>query len=140
MISLSRAIQPLNIGASSSDKLVAAERLTSQAKSLKNCGEIEALNKDLGSKLPSSLGRLQLGTLSPKLQQEIKGLNTGDISRALPFTEGMVVFMVCKRINPNASIPTIKQIKAKQADKLLSILSGRYLLRLQRNAIIEYRD
>lgn len=140
MISLSRAIQPLNIGASSSDKLAAAERLTSQAKSLKNCGEIEALNKDLGSKLPSSLGRLQLGTLSPKLQQEIKGLNTGDISRALPFTEGMVVFMVCERINPNASIPTIKQIKAKQADKLLSILSGRYLLRLQRNAVIEYRD
>ena len=140
MISLSRAIQPLNIGASSSDKLAAAERLTSQAKSLKNCGEIEALNKDLGSKLPSSLGRLQLGTLSPKLQQEIKGLNTGDKSRALPFTEGMVVFMVCERINPNASIPTIKQIKAKQADKLLSILSGRYLLRLQRNAVIEYRD
>jgi hypothetical protein len=48
--------------------------------------------------------------------------------------------MVCERINPNASIPTIKQIKAKQADKLLSILSGRYLLRLQRNAVIEYRD
>ena len=62
------------------------------------------------------------------------------MSRALPFTEGMVVFMVCERINPDAAIPNIEQLKAKQADKLLSTLGGRYLLRLQRNAIIEYRD
>ena len=140
MISLSRAILPLTIEASSSDQKAAAERLILQTEKLRNCAEMKALNSDLGSNLPSSLGQLQLGSLSPQLQQEIQGLNAGDMSRALPFTEGMVVFMVCERINPDAAIPNIEQLKAKQADKLLSTLGGRYLLRLQRNAIIEYRD
>lgn len=140
MIGLSRAILPLTIEASSSEKKAVEKRLTLQTETLNNCGEIEALNKDLGSNLPSSLGHLQLGTLSPKLQQEIKGLKVGDMSRALPFTEGMVVFMVCELITPDAAIPDIAQLKAKQADKLLATLGGRYLLRLQRNAVIEYRD
>ena len=140
MISLSRAILPLTMEASSGDQKAAAERLILQTEKLRNCTEMKALNNDLGSNLPSSLGQLQLGSLSPQLQQEIQGLNAGDMSRALPFTEGMVVFMVCERINPDAAIPNIEQLKAKQADKLLSTLGGRYLLRLQRNAIIEYRD
>ena len=140
MISLSRVILPLTMEVSSGDQKAAAERLMLQTKKLRNCAEMKALNNDLGSNLPSSLGQLQLGSLSPQLQQEIQGLNAGDLSRALPFTEGMVVFMVCERINPDAAIPNIEQLKAKQADKLLSTLGGRYLLRLQRNAIIEYRD
>ena len=140
MISLSRAILPLTMEASSGDQKAAAERLILQTEKLRNCAEMKALNDDLGSNLPSSLGQLQLGSLSPQLQLEIQGLNAGDMSRALPFTEGMVVFMVCERINPDAAIPNIEQLKAKQADKLLSTLGGRYLLRLQRNAIIEYRD
>ncbi|MBT5256606.1 MAG: hypothetical protein HOL81_05315 [Alphaproteobacteria bacterium] len=140
MISLSRAILPLTMEASSGDQKAAAERLILQTEKLRNCAEMKVLNNDLGSNLPSSLGQLQLGSLSPQLQQEIQGLNAGDMSRALPFTEGMVVFMVCERINPDAAIPNIEQLKAKQADKLLSTLGGRYLLRLQRNAIIEYRD
>ena len=140
MISLSRAILPLTMEVSSGDQKAAAERLILQTEKLRNCAEMKALNNDLGSNLPSSLGQLQLGSLSPQLQQEIQGLNAGDMSRALPFTEGMVVFMVCERINPDAAIPNIEQLKAKQADKLLSTLGGRYLLRLQRNAIIEYRD
>jgi peptidyl-prolyl cis-trans isomerase SurA len=140
MISLSRAILPLTMEVSSGDQKAAAERLILQTETLRNCAEMKALNNDLGSNLPSSLGQLQLGSLSPQLQQEIQGLNAGDMSRALPFTEGMVVFMVCERINPDAAIPDIEQLKAKQADKLLSTLGGRYLLRLQRNAIIEYRD
>ena len=140
MISLSRAILPLTMEASSGDQKAAAERLILQTEKLRNCAEMKALNNDLGSNLPSSLGQLQLGSLSLQLQQEIQGLNAGDMSRALPFTEGMVVFMVCERINPDAAIPNIEQLKAKQADKLLSTLGGRYLLRLQRNAIIEYRD
>ncbi len=140
MISLSRAILPLTMEASSDDQKAAAERLILQTEKLRNCAEMKALNNDLGSNLPSSLGQLQLGSLSLQLQQEIQGLNAGDMSRALPFTEGMVVFMVCERINPDAAIPNIEQLKAKQADKLLSTLGGRYLLRLQRNAIIEYRD
>ncbi len=140
MISLSRAILPLTMEVSSGDQKAAAERLILQTEKLRNCAEMKVLNNDLGSNLPSSLGQLQLGSLSPQLQQEIQGLNAGDMSRALPFTEGMVVFMVCERINPDAAIPNIEQLKAKQADKLLSTLGGRYLLRLQRNAIIEYRD
>ena len=107
MISLSRAILPLTMEASSGDQKAAAERLILQTEKLRNCAEMKALNNDLGSNLPSSLGQLQLCSLSPQLQQEIQGLNAGDMSRALPFTEGMVVFMVCERINPDAAIPNI---------------------------------
>ena len=138
--SLSRAIMPLNMTASASDKGEAVASLKQKTEALKSCAQIEALNDILGSKIPSSLGTLQLGTLSPQLQKVVLPLQAGELSQPIAFTEGLVVFMVCDRINPNVAIPDIETLKGTQADKLMASLGGRYLMRLQRNAVIEYRE
>ncbi len=138
--SLSRAIMPLNMTASASDKGEAVASLKQKTEALKSCAQIEALNDTLGSKIPSSLGTLQLGTLSPQLQKVVLPLQAGELSQPIAFIEGLVVFMVCDRINPNVAIPDIETLKGTQADKLMASLGGRYLMRLQRNAVIEYRE
>ena len=139
-LSLSRAIMPLDMTASASDRGEAVASLKQKTEALKSCEQIESLNDTLGSDIPSSLGTLQLGTLSPQLQKIVLPLQAGELSRPIAFTEGLVVFMVCERINPNVAIPDIETLKGTQADKLIASLGGRYLMRLQRNAVIEYRE
>ncbi len=139
-LSLSRAIMPLDISASANDKREAAASLKQKTEALKSCAQIEALNDTLGSDIPSFLGTFQLGTLSPQLQKIMLPLQAGELSQPIAFTEGLVVFMVCERINPNVAIPDIETLKGTQVDKLMASLGGRYLMRLQRNAVIEYRE
>ena len=52
----------------------------------------------------------------------------------------MTVFMVCERTQPTADLPDIETLKQVEFEKLFTSISGRYLLRLQRKAVIDYRS
>ncbi len=55
----------------------------------------------LGSGALPYLKDVQVGSLSPQLQKIIVPLQVGQKSPALPFAEGMTVFMVCEQVQPN---------------------------------------
>ena len=48
--------------------------------------------------------------------------------------------MVCERVQPNTKLPDIETLKRVEFEKLFNSISGRYLLRLQRKAVIDYRS
>jgi hypothetical protein len=48
--------------------------------------------------------------------------------------------MVCKRNQPKIKLPDLEILKKAEFEKLLTSISGRYLLRLQRKAVIDYRS
>ena len=81
---------------------------------------------------PSFLRDLELGSITPALRQIIEKLETGEPSEPLLFSEGIVVFMVCERIAPELNLPPIEELERDELNKLFSILSNRYLLRLRR--------
>ena len=48
--------------------------------------------------------------------------------------------MLCDKKAPDLVLPDLQEIKRAEMEKLVSTLSGRFLLRLQRQASIIYRD
>lgn len=139
-LTMARAIVPLAADASKEDRGKAGEKILRETADLQNCDEMAELNKKLGSEALPILNDLQVGSLSPQLQKIIMPLQVGQKSPALPFSEGMTVFMVCKRVQPTAELPDIETLKRVEFDKLFNSISGRYLLRLQRKAVIDYRS
>ena len=100
---------------------------------------MDQLNKELASGQPSYLRNLELGTITPSLREIIEKLEIGQPSEPLLFSEGIVSFMVCERIAPALNLPPIEEIERDELNKLFSILSNRYLLRLRRSTTIEMR-
>lgn len=140
LLTLARAISPVPKDASEGERLEAAGKLQKQVEILSSCKQIETLNTTLGSGANSLLADLTIGALSSQLQDVISPLQVGEKSRPLSFDEGMVVFMVCERKLPEISLPDIETIMRAEFNKLYASISGRYLLRLQRTAIIDYRN
>ena len=139
-LTMARAIQPLAADASKEDRSKAGEKILQETADLQNCNEMADLNKKLGSGALPILNDLQVGSLSPQLQKIIAPLQVGEKSPALPFSEGMTVFMVCERVQPTTELPDIETLKRVEFEKLFKSISGRYLLRLQRKAVIDYRS
>ena len=139
-LTMARAIQPLAADASKEDRSKAGEKILQETADLQNCNEMAALNKKLGSGALPILNDLQVGSLSPQLQKIMAPLQVGEKSPALPFSEGMTVFMVCERVQPTTELPDIETLKRVEFEKLFNSISGRYLLRLQRKAVIDYRS
>ena len=139
-LTMARAIQPLAADASKEDRSKAGEKILQETADLQNCDEMADLNKKLGSGALPILNDLQVGSLSPQLQKIMAPLQVGEKSPALPFSEGMTVFMVCERVQPTTELPDIETLKRVEFEKLFNSISGRYLLRLQRKAVIDYRS
>ncbi|MEC8744512.1 MAG: hypothetical protein VXX49_07605, partial [Pseudomonadota bacterium] len=113
--------------------------LTGKTASLNSCNQIEALNAELGSDVQSVIRDLALSDLSPQLQRQIISLEVNEPSQPLKFAEGLVVFMVCERKLPELDLPSLESLKQRELERIMTSLSGRFLLRLQRNALIELK-
>ena len=139
-LTLARAILPLLADASREERTAATKQIAAQTADLQTCEEMASLNENLASGSLPYLKDLQIGSLSPQLQKIVAPLQIGEKTSPLPFAEGMTVFMVCARNQPKIELPDIETLKQAEFEKLLTNISGRYLLRLQRKAVIDYRS
>ena len=138
-LTLVRAILPLLADASREERMAATKQIAAQTADIQTCDEMANLNKNLASGALPYLKDLQIGSLSPQLQKIVIPLQIGEKTNPLPFAEGMTVFMVCERSQPKIELPDIETLKQAVFEKLMTNISGRYLLRLQRKAVIDYR-
>ena len=139
-VSLARVVAPTPATASAAEREQAAELLLQQAQGLNSCPELAELGRSLAPDIPSEINDISIGSLSPQLQRVILDLDVGQTTAPLPFSEGMVIFMLCDKSMPGFQLPDIKVLEQAELEKLLSTISGRFLLRLQRQASITYKD
>ena len=139
-IVLARAVAQIPLTASIEKRQMASDLLYQQTKSIKSCSDMAAFASTLAPDISPMLENLTIGSLTPQLQKVILDLDVGEKTTPLAFSEGMVVFMLCDKKAPDLVLPDLKEIKRAELEKLISTLSGRFLLRLQRQASIIYRD
>ena len=138
-VDIARALMPLAADISAADQLIAAGELQKRSQTLKTCDEIDALNTNLGSGEVSFINDLEVGSITPNLREIIEKLDVNEPSEPLNFAEGMVVFMICKRVMPELDLPSLEELKNAELNKIFAIISNRYLLRLRRAATIDKR-
>lgn len=139
IVTLARAVDELAEDVSNDQIQSRSKALTEKTASLNSCNQIEALNAELGSDVQSVIRDLALSDLSPQLQRQIISLEVNEPSQPLKFAEGLVVFMVCERKLPELDLPSLESLKQRELERIMTSLSGRFLLRLQRNARIELK-
>lgn len=138
-VTIARALLPLPADVSRADQLKAAGEIQSRTEAINNCEMMEALNTEYGSGQASYLRNLEIGSITPNLREILEQLSDNTPSEPLIFAEGMVVFMICERIAPQVDLPSLQELERAELNKMFSILSNRFLLRLRRAATIEIR-
>lgn len=136
---LTRALLPLAAAAANADRLEAAARLERDTAGISNCPDLLKLHDSYGSRMQGRLENIIVGSLAPQMLTLVNELQPGVASAPLSFSEGIAVFMLCKREKAKIDLPSRADVERAIVEKLFGSLGERYLLRLRRAASIERR-
>ena len=136
---LTRALLPLAATAANADRLEAAARLERDTAGISNCPDLLKLHDSYGSRMQGRLDNIIVGSLAPQMLTLVNELQLGVASAPLSFSEGIAVFMLCKREKAKIDLPSRADVERAIVEKLFGSLGERYLLRLRRAASIERR-
>ena len=136
---LTRALLPLAAAAANADRLEAAARLERDTAGISNCPDLLKLHDSYGSRMQGRLDNIIVGSLAPQMLTLVNELQPGMASAPLSFSEGIAVFMLCKREKAKIDLPSRADVERAIVEKLFGSLGERYLLRLRRAASIERR-
>ena len=136
---LTRALVPLAPGAANADRLEAAANLERDTAGISNCPDLRKLHDSYGSDMQGRLNNIIIGSLTAQMRNLVNALKPGAISAPLSFTEGVAVFMLCKREKAKIDLPSREDVERAIVEKSFGSLGERYLIRLRHAATIERR-
>lgn len=107
---------------------------------LTSCDQVSQLHKQYGSSSEFDLGTAKLTDVAPHLRALLLPLDANQWTQPIRFSEGMAVFAVCEKTLPSLVLPSVEEIERSIQNRHFSVLSSRYLSRLRRQAVIEYKE
>jgi peptidyl-prolyl cis-trans isomerase SurA len=116
-----------------------AQRLASQAATLKDCSGIDQLASTMGAADRGSLGALRMGDLPPPVKKVVSPLEVGHASAPVRTGADFRVLVVCGKKSPEVKEPTPAEIEDFLSNQRLAMMARRYLRDLRRDAIIDYK-
>jgi len=119
------------------------ERLTQvaddAANQLNSCADVEAIARSSNANDSGPIGALRLRDLPAQLQEELRTLEGGDITKPLVFASGVRVFVICDRMEPEIQAPSEDAIYDQLNQQRVAMMARRYLRDLRRDAIVDYK-
>ena len=116
------------------------EDIKNKTKNIKSCDEMTELSKIYGNKRGKHLGKVLLKNLPKFFIEELKNLNINQPSKPIVADDGIYVTMICnynKDLNQEYALK--EMIKDNISNRSTTILKERYLLDLNRKALIDVR-
>ncbi|XDZ64699.1 peptidylprolyl isomerase [Alphaproteobacteria bacterium LSUCC0684] len=139
-IRVGRLLHPLPQNADEGTVNSVSVKITNDLAGRSNCDEISQIHQQYGSTSAFDLGTFKLTDVAPRLRSILAPLDAGQWTQPIRFSEGVVVFAICEKTLPTLVLPTIEEIEASIQNRHFSVLSSRYLSRLRRQAVIEYKE
>ena len=116
------------------------EEIKNKTKNIKTCDELTELSKTYGNKRGKYLGKILLKNLPKYFIEELKNLNVNQPSKPIVADDGIYVTMICNyNKNLNQEYALKEMIKDNIRNRSTTILKERYLLDLNRKALIDVR-
>ena len=116
------------------------EEIKNKTKNIKTCDELTELSKTYGNKRGKYLGKILLKNLPKYFIEELKNLNVNQPSKPIVADDGIYVTMICNyNKNLNQEYALKEMIKENIRSRSTTILKERYLLDLNRKALIDVR-
>jgi len=140
VISIGRAVLMLAENVSEDEKNQKISQLETDTKNITSCSDLKTYHESLGSDVLSQINNVKIENLETSFQEMILKLDIDTPSEVIQTNENeLAIFMVCSRSQQEPDIPTIEQLNEVEFNKLYSVLSMRYLMRLRRAASIEIK-
>jgi peptidyl-prolyl cis-trans isomerase SurA len=136
-VTLAQVVLPVPKQAPPKQELMArAAQLTGQTRS---CPELESIGRRFGATV-STVGPKRVGEMTGMLRRLAAGLPLKHPSDPLDDEQGIVVVMVCERVESVKVLePTREQVRSTIEDERMDMLARRYIRNLRRQAFIDVR-
>ncbi len=139
-VSITRAVVslPENLSDREIEKQISKFKI--ETANINSCSKLRRFHETYGSNVPSKINNVVIEQLENSFKELVLGLKVGEISDVIhTYDNQLVVFMICDRRKMDADIPSLEKLKEAEFNKLYSVLSLRYLMRLRRTASIELK-
>ena len=130
-------LDPANPTEQQKQTLAKAQQLSATAQ---NCDAVEAAGKAAGSIRPPDPGELRLETIPPAMHAVLEKLPDGKPSGPLVSEDGILVIMVCARVQKNFGIPSHDELGQRLIDERIELASRQRQRELQRRALLDQRS
>jgi peptidyl-prolyl cis-trans isomerase SurA len=138
-LTLKRLLLPLAPGAGETEAKTQSELASTVAGSVRGCDQIEKVAKELRTTEFGDLGTVLLGNMPANIRRVLADLPVGAFSRPIRSEEGILLLMICDKVEPKAANITRKQVEQSLIEKRLSVMRQRYIRDLRRLAVVEMR-
>jgi peptidyl-prolyl cis-trans isomerase SurA len=139
-VSMARAVLMLPPNISEEAKDAQISKLKAEAEKITSCDALRKYHLSLGSEVLGQINNIVIEKLENSFQQLVLGLKVEEASDVIQTADNeLSVFMICSRVKEAPDIPSLEKLKEAEFNKLYSVLSLRYLMRLRRAASIEIK-
>lgn len=131
----------LELPGNASEDMVAArmEAARGLSENARGCDNFQAIIDGLGPGRSGDVGTISLGETPESFRAAIAALKVGEVSRPVQGSDGVHVFMVCDRQEPQVEAPDREAIQNNIGQTRLTMMARRYLRDLRRDSVVEYR-
>jgi len=138
-VSIQQILLPLKNNAAKSEVEAQLTLAQSIARSVQNCKDMEALEKEIGiPKIGKILG-VKLSNLLPSIRKATQNLDIGKVSNPIRTKAGILILMVCSRTFDEDEGKARRRVAQYISQRRAELISRRELLDLRRSAFIETR-
>lgn len=138
-VTLNQVFLPLPPGASEAAVETQVSLANTLRETVRDCKDMEAAAKEARSPRPAELGTFTLKDLSASMRRAVASLKVGQTSAPQRLGDGVMVLMVCERVDPPSNLPTRASIRRSLFSRRLETLARRYLRDLRLASIVDLR-
>lgn len=138
-VSLAQFILPLDPNSSEADVRSQTELAETVRESLSDCADLKRVAGELGVPGGDPTPELRIGDLNPAIRPLVSGLKADEITKPFRGDSGVVLIMVCSRVEPKSNLPSREDISENLTRQRLDLISRRHLRDLRRAAFIDVR-
>ena len=139
-VSIQQILLPLKNNAAKSEVQAQLTLAQSISRSVQNCKDMEALEKEIGTPKTGKILGIKLSNLLPSIRKATQNLDIGKASNPIRTKAGILILMVCSRTFDEDEEKARRRVAQYISQRRAELISRRELLDLRRSAFIETRE
>ncbi len=139
-VSIQQILLPLKNNAAKSEVQAQLTLAQSISRSVQNCKDMEALEKEIEIPKTGKILGVKLSNLLPSVRKATQNLDIGKASNPIQTKAGILILMVCSRTFDEDEEKARRRIAQYISQRRAELISRRELLDLRRSAFIETRE
>lgn len=139
VVVLKQVFFPLPAKAALNDVRTQVDLAKTVSSAIDGCKDLDAVAKEVRSPRPANLGKFTYSDLTRDIRMAIDGLPLGRASKPVKTPDGVMLLMVCERIEPKFELPSRAAVVDQLTNRRLELMSRRYLRDIRRAAVVDIR-